>query len=288
MFEPWFDEIGASLALIVLMVVLRIAATRIIRVSAASPETRRRWLVHVRTATVLVLVFGVTVIWAEELRTFAVSLVAVAVAVTIATKELLLCLSGSLIRTSSRAYTIGDRIQIGGFRGDVIDIGALSTKILEVDEETQRRTGRLVSVPNSVLLDKPAVNETFAGHYVLSTLSIPLPAGADWKRYEAMLLASASAVCRDFLSDATRQIVDISTREGLDPPVVQPKVHILLDKPNEVRLLLRFPTAVRQTSRTRQHILRRFLDESGLIAPAESAETPAKESGPVPTIATPP
>jgi small-conductance mechanosensitive channel len=188
---------------------------------------------------------------------------AVAVAVTIATKELLLCLSGAVMRTSSRSFTIGDRIQVGTFRGDVIDIGALSTKLLELDELTHRRTGRSISLPNSMFLDKPVLNETFAGRYVLALLSVPLTKGTSWIEAEHQLLEAATEVCAPFLPEATELIIGLSKKEGLDPPVVQPTVTLVAEKADEVKLVLRFPTPVRQSSSVSQQILRRFLEANG-------------------------
>mgnify|MGYP001215256827 CR=1 FL=1 len=59
-------------------------------------------------------------------------MVAIAVALVIATKELILCVSGALIKGGARSFNIGDRIQVKEFRGDVIDQNLLTTTILEV------------------------------------------------------------------------------------------------------------------------------------------------------------
>jgi small-conductance mechanosensitive channel len=270
---PYFSEalMGewiATLSLVVSVLVFRGLLARFVRDSQVSADVRRRWLVQVRTGAVLTLLFGLVVIWAQELRTVAFSLVAVAVALTIATKELLLCLSGALLRTSSRAFSVGDRVQIGSFRGDVIDIGALSTKVLEVDDATNRRTGRAITVPNSMFLDKPTLNETFAASYVLSVLTVPLPKGADWTAHEQVLLHAAIEECRPFLEEAKAQIKRSSRLEVLDAPVVDPTVSLLLDKAEEVRLQLRFPAPVRRSHRVAQAILKRYL--VGRPAPAKA------------------
>lgn len=263
----------ATAALIVLVVLLRQLSARFIRQSGVDADARRRWLVQVRTGAILTLVFGLAVIWAQELRTVALSLVAVAVALTIATKELLLGLSGALVRTSSRSFSIGDRIQVGTFRGDVIDVGALTTQVLEVDDVTNRRTGRAITVPNSMFLDKPVVNETFAGSYVLNVLNVPLAKGVDWRKNEAILLDVAREECASFMDEAIRQIEKASVQRGLDTPIVEPTVSLVLEKPGEVTLAIRFPTPVRMSNRVAQAILRRYLERT----PSVSEESGALE-----------
>lgn len=264
--DVWRGELVASVALVVVIFILRGIAVRAIRMSRLTRKQRRRWLVQVRTATVLILVFGVTVIWAEELRTFAISLMAIAVAVTIATKELFLGLSGALLRTSSHAFVLGDRIQVGAFRGDVIDIGALSTKLLEIDDVTNRRTGRSISLPNAMLLDRPTINESFGGSYVLTHITVPLGKSVSWPDAEKLLLDAAREVCAPFLSDAKEKISEVSRKEGLDPPIIEPTVTLIPEKADEIKLVLRFPTPVRKRGRIGQAILRRFLEASARVS----------------------
>lgn len=135
-----------------------------------SEQVARRWTANVRNALILIALVGLLMIWAPQLRTFALSVTAVAVAIVIATKELLLCISGSAFRTFTRAYTIGDIVQIGDHRGEVLDISLLSTQMQETDnrEGSIRSTNRTVMVPHSLLFSQPArvlaKNENSAEH----------------------------------------------------------------------------------------------------------------------------
>ena len=260
LFSELRGEWTATIALVILVLVSRHLLVRFVRRGEAEADTKRRWLAQLRTAAGLALLFGLLVIWAEELRTVALSLVAVAVALTIATKELILCLSGSLLRAAARAYAIGDRVQVGGVRGDVIDIGALSTRLLEVDDATHRRTGRSITIPNSQLLDKVVLNESFAGSYMLNVITVPVENGARWHEHESLLLAAAAAECREFLEDARAHIMQVSVAEGLDAPIVDPSVSLVLDSPEKMLLTLRFPTPIRRSNRVGQAILRRYLE----------------------------
>ncbi len=110
-----------------------------------------------RNALLLVAMVGLLMIWAPQLRTFALSLTAVAVAVVVATKELILCLSGSAFRTFNRAYTIGDIIEIGEYRGEVLDINLLASRLREIDrrEDSIRPLKQTAVVPHSLLFSTP-------------------------------------------------------------------------------------------------------------------------------------
>lgn len=113
-----------------------------------SAQVARRWTANVRNALILTAIVGLLLIWAPQLRTFALSVTAVAVAIVIATKELILCLSGSAFRTFTRAYSIGDTVQIGSHRGEIVDIGLLSTSL----RESEQREGSIQPTRNTAII----------------------------------------------------------------------------------------------------------------------------------------
>lgn len=75
----------------------------------------------------------------------------------VATKELLLCLSGAAFRTFTRAFAIGDIIEIGSNRGEVIDISLLATRLRETDHRggPGRTQAQSTVIPHSLLFTQP-------------------------------------------------------------------------------------------------------------------------------------
>ncbi|WP_349368987.1 mechanosensitive ion channel domain-containing protein [Salinarimonas sp.] len=74
-----------------------------------------------------------------------------------AAKELILCLSGALLRATSRPFSVGDWVEIGEIRGEVVDHDMLSTRIdaFPDDPGAFHRTGEVITVPNSLFLSTP-------------------------------------------------------------------------------------------------------------------------------------
>lgn len=278
--HPLAPELIASLGLLLVVLLLRAVFVRAVRKSNLPLEIRRRWVVQIRNTTILLIILGLTVVWASEFRAVALSIVAVAVALVIATKELLLCLSGALLRASSRAFAVGHRIEIGKIRGDVIDLGALATTILEVDPSTQERTGRAVTIPNSQFLEDPIVNESFTGNFVSHVLRIPLSAGTDWRKAETFLRDAAREECSGYLDHAKTHMERAASEEALDPTIVGPSTRVLVPSRGQLELLLRFPVPVRKRERVAQRIIRRFLDEFPIVEQPPKKET-APETIPV-------
>jgi small-conductance mechanosensitive channel len=264
-------DIVKSLILLAMVLIGRLVLMRAVTHSTSlTVETKRRWVLMIRNVIGVVFVMGLVFIWAHELATFAVSLVAIAVALVLATKELILCLSGTVLRAGSNAYTLGDRIEISGTRGNVIDQNLLATTLLEIGpgHNSSQYTGRAVVFPNSLLLSHPLINETYMKEYVVQVLTIPLAMEDDWQAAESLLLDIAMSECAPFMEEARIHMKQLEGKAWLDAPSVEPRVSIHLPEPGRIDLLLRVPSPAHRTSRLEQAILRRFL--VGFTAKAQS------------------
>lgn len=260
--SPYF-KIILSLALIALMVALRVVVIRTVLRNAPGGEERRRWIVHVRNILALVTVLGLVGIWADALRTVALSLLALGVAFVIATKELLQSALGALLRAATRMYSIGDRIEIGSHRGDVIDLDLFTTTILEVGpgRAFHLRTGRIITFQNNKVLDSFIINESYTKQYVVHVFSVPLKIQDDWEKAESILLAAAADECAPYLEEARATMNDIEMRHGLEGLPVQPRTSLQVPEAGKLNMLVRVPAPVGRQGRVEQAILRRFLRE---------------------------
>ena len=258
----WFRNLIFTVMLITVLVGLRLILSRLLLRHLETAEERQRWISGSRNTMVLLLILGLAAIWANAIQSFVLSVVALAAAFVIATKELLLCLSGSFLRTTSGAYTLGDRVHWGGVRGDVIDISLLSTTLLEVgpDSAFHMPTGRKIVFPNAKILDTPLFNETQAGKYVVHTMRIPLTSADDLEKAQLVALEAIHEVCQDFLEPARAWMESLEhTHNFVHTPSATPRVYLHIPEPSRVDLLLRFPSPVRRQGRLEQAILRRFL-----------------------------
>jgi len=252
-------DLIATVALFVTVFAVRHVALRFIRRKLPkNDQLQLRWAAQIRSLSYLLVGFGVFFIWAQQLQALAVSFVVLAMAIVWATKETLACVQGAVYRVSSNAFAVGDRIQIEGIRGDVIEQGVLSTLVLEVGEGHQR-TGRTISIPNSLFLSAPVLNESLAGQYMLHVMKIPVDRESDLSRIEETALAAAREVCSDFLEEVRRSIRLRYRRHGLNPPLVEPRITYRFVDKSTVELLLRIPTPVRLEREVEQRVLRAVL-----------------------------
>lgn len=252
-------DVVISVLVVVAVLALRTAALRSVRRARRMRErVQLRWTVQVKLGSLAIIAVALVIIWAAEVKEAWLSVAAIAVAAVIATKEVLLCILGSVLRASSGSFHVGDRIEIAGVRGDVIDYGLLATTILEIGS-SHKWTGRALTVPNSLLLTQPVINETFTEAYVLHIIRVPLAEDDDWQQAEKALVRAGEEVCAEYLQKAKRYMDAQAREHGLEAPSVEPYVSVQLPEAGTIHLLLRLPTPAHQKGETEQRVLRRFL-----------------------------
>lgn len=272
---------GSTLILLVVVLIVRSLSTRFIRKSIQSTELRRKWLVQSRNGIILLFILGLIMIWGEELRTLALSIVAIAVAFVVATKELILCVLGGLLKTGARSFDIGDRIQVKDFRGDVIDQNLLATTILEVGpgKLTHQRTGRMTVIPNAMFVSEPVINESFTHDYVLHVFTVPFKREENWKAAQEALLESANRHCKPYIEAVRTYMRRVSDRRGLESPSVDPRVTLQVPAAGEIHLVVRFPAKSGQRGYMEQAILADVFGNNDFSPKKDKPETATPAAG---------
>ena len=227
--SPAFLRLLASLLLVIAVLAVRyLVARRIVGARHILDEVHRRQLFYLRSAVTLAILVGLVVIWAGQLQNLVLSLTAVMVAVVIATKELLMCLSGFLLRTTGRLFAVGDRIECNGLVGEVTDHALLSTTLLELDPAAAGHpyTGRTVILPNSLFLTHPvrtaAFGRRFAVHRFAITLELPVDPALGVERAQR----EAERAFAPFAEEARRVNEAVDRRLGVDVAGPEPAVSL--------------------------------------------------------------
>jgi len=173
-----------------------------------------------------------------------------------------MCMNGSVLRLRGNLYNLGDRIEINGVRGEVIDMNLLSTTLLESDSHAKghHNTGRMVIFPNSFVMNNFVVNESFIDHFLFHTLSVPLYMNQDWKKAKELLLDIAKEECAPYLETARKRVAEVARHKSIDFPSVEPRIVLQMTTPTEIALKLRFPGPGHLKGRLEQTILNRFLE----------------------------
>lgn len=252
-------EILATLVILAGVLLANFAISWILRGRVhMSREAKLRTSVFWRNASFLIAVVALVFVWGSELRAAALSLVALGVAVVLATKELLVSVLGYVYRTTSGAFRFGDIIEIHDVKGEVVDQTLLSTTVLEVGQQHQL-TGRLVQFPNAYYLTHPLKNLSRIGRYQIGLLTVPVAADEDVEALKGALEQAAREVCSAFVEPAEAAIREMEGERFIMMPSAEPRVAVALPDVDKVHLILRYPYPADRRMATEQQIIARYL-----------------------------
>ncbi|MFT5171230.1 MAG: small-conductance mechanosensitive channel [Candidatus Marinamargulisbacteria bacterium] len=122
-------------------------------------------------------------IWFTGLDSLATFLGLVSAGVAISLRDLLSAVAAWVYLVWKRPFQVGDRIEIGEIKGDVIDIEVLQFSLLEVGNwiGNDQSTGRIVHVPNALLFQKSLFNFTKGFEYIWNEIQVVFTFESDWK-----------------------------------------------------------------------------------------------------------
>ena len=160
--------------IVAVMSLRRLLTRRVWRDSEILDKDQRRWIIRIKNGSAIALIVGLILIWAPQLHTFALSITAFAVALVVATKEMILCLTGAIMRVTSQPFKAGDWVTIDGITGEVVDLDAFAFRLQEVDMKgrTYHFTGRTITIPNSKIFSSNVENANFFKTFIFDDVKI--------------------------------------------------------------------------------------------------------------------
>jgi small-conductance mechanosensitive channel len=249
-------------SVVIIAILIRVIIFKILNNSKTIlRENKRRIMVNTSSFLSFFVVLGLLFIWSSELRTLAFSVAALGVAFVLATKELISSFTGSLYKASNNVCSVGDRIEVKGVRGDIIDRSLLATKIMEVGpgHDTNYYTGRMITIPNSVFLTEMIKNESELGRFCLHSFRVTVDYTDEWKSAYDILLEEAQKECGKYIEEASEYVDKIQAKNNLETPTIEPQVVIKFNSHKEILLILRITVPMKKMIEIEQNIKRNFL-----------------------------
>jgi small-conductance mechanosensitive channel len=243
-----------SALLVVMVILVRAGLRRVIRVLPTRRERVRLWARQAISLTLAaIVVLGLASIWFESPARLATALGLVTAGLAFALQRVVTAFAGYLVILRGTTFTVGDRITMGGVRGDVIRLGFIQTTIMEMGQppsvasqadpamwvQSRQYTGRIVTVTNDKLFDQPVYNYTRDFPYIWEEIRLPIPYTADRDRAEKILLAAAERHTVRVADLSAGALREMERRYVMKPPELGPRVYYRLTD-NWLELAVRF------------------------------------------------
>lgn len=200
----------------------------------------------------------------------------------VALQNLLQSLVGYFVLIGRFGVRVGDRIQVSGVTGEVIDIGMLRLHLVEMSPGPgSRPSGRVVAFANSVVFQPNAglFKQIPGTNFVWHEVSLSVGAETDYRQLEQRMLQAVNRIFRDYQEKMELQRRSMeSAIHGLAAEPLHPESRLYLT-PTGTQVVVRYPVEVDEASEVDNRVARAVLDATGQEPHVEAASpNPVQET----------
>jgi small-conductance mechanosensitive channel len=251
-----------SVAVVIILLLLRRIAVFLLSRRIKDATTLYRWR---KTATYISFFIGIIIIgrtWVVGFSSLSTFLGLASAGITIALKDPIVNIAGWAFILWRRPIEMGDRIQVGDHKGDVIDIRVFQFSILEVGNwvDADQSTGRIINIPNGKVFTETLVNYTTGFEYIWNEMPVLLTFESDWEKTKKILDKIAKKRASDMSEDINQKIRQAQKKFMIQYSTVAPSVYTSV-KDSGVLLTIRYMTSARSRRETEQTIWEDILRE---------------------------
>ncbi|MBU3940626.1 MAG: mechanosensitive ion channel family protein [Nanoarchaeota archaeon] len=251
-----------SIVSIITLWIIRIFILKGVFKKTEDVKLRYQWRKSIGYIIFFVGVLILISVWVEGFGSAATFFGLVSAGIAIALKDPLVNLVGWIHIISRKPFEVGDRIQVGNCSGDVIDISAFDTSVLEIGNwvEADQSTGRIIHIPNGKVFVDFVANYTKGFEYIWNEIPVLVTFESDWKKAKDILQKIAIKNAEQISEPAERKIKETSKRFMIFYKNLKPIVYTKVEN-SGVLLTVRYLIEARKRRGSEQGMWEDILEE---------------------------
>lgn len=232
-----------SAAILVLLWLVHFFILKIIyrRIGDEEYEGRYLWKRWIKNTYYILFIITLAVIWFEKMGSVATFLGLVSAGIAIALRDPLVNLAGWLFIIVRKPLKLGDRIEINGIAGDVIDVRFFQFTINEINNwvDADQSTGRIIHIPNGSVFKHPQANYTQGFPHIWNEIEVRITFESNWEKAKKILEEIVAAHAEQFSFSARKKLLEASKQFMIFYRTLTPIVYVSV-KENGVKLTMRY------------------------------------------------
>jgi small-conductance mechanosensitive channel len=270
-------RIVLTAAVIVGVLLLRTAVVGLVRITTRRAKNDRVifWTHQgANLAAAALILVALLAIWFNDAARLATFGGFVTAGLAIAAQRVITAFAGYLIIIRGKTFMVGERIKMGGVRGDVIALGFLQTRILEMGQppdvneqedpgmwvRARQFTGRVVTITNDKVFDEPIYNFTREFPYIFEEVSVGVGFRADHQAAERILIDAATRMTGRFADESRDARAAFAEKYNVELDDPRPHVYWRLTD-NWLELTTRFMVPEHGIREIKDRLAREILKE---------------------------
>lgn len=205
----------------------------------------------------------ITIVFKDRLGGLTVAIGVASAGIAFALQEVIASVAGWIAISFGGFYKPGDRVQLGGIKGDVIDIGILRTTLMELGEwvNSDLYTGRIVRIANSFVFKEPVFNYSGDFPFLWDEIHVPIKYGSDHRLARHILAQVVDEIATDDVTSAAKVAWQTMVRKYLiENAKIEPAVTLTLTD-NWMEFTVRYVVDYKKRRLAKDQLFTRILDE---------------------------
>src|SRR5437660_3895034 len=182
----------------------------------------------------------------------------------VALQNLILSVVGYFFLIGKYGVRVGDRIQVSGVTGDVIDIGLVRLHIAEIGASLHQ-TGRIVAFSNSVVFQPDAglFKQVPGTNFVWHEVSLTLPPNSDYRKVEEKMMGAVQKIFADYKEKMELQYRSMERAISVvSVTALHPESRLTITQ-SGLQVMVRYPVELEQATEIDERMTREVLNATG-------------------------
>ena len=162
----------------------------------------------------ITILSAIIIVWGKYIKNFLTLISLVSAAFTIAIRDLIFNFFCGIYIKIVKPFVVEDRIEINGYKVDVVNINTMNFEILEVSnvDRTGQSTGIIIHLPNSIIFNYPLKNYNKAFKYIWDEITIRIPLDYDVNKAKKVLykIVNSNEIIKKIPPKLKKQINNVS------------------------------------------------------------------------------
>ena len=201
-------QIVETIAIILILWVIRVITVRVIQRNVDDKKSVYKWRKNITYITFFIGLLIIGQIWFLALGSLGTFLGLLSAGIAIALKDPVTDIAAWLFLIWRKPFDIGDRIQVGNSKGDVIDIRVFKFTILEIGNwvDADQSTGRVIHIPNHKVFTDDIANYTSDFEFIWNEMGVLVTFESDWKKAKKILEEVVKENMQEFVEQAREEV----------------------------------------------------------------------------------
>ena len=254
-----YDPVVGKIILAVLLSLIILAISKIIQknISKFVKDTSSNYRIRkfINFFGFILIIIAISIIYSNLLGGLTVALGVTGAGIAFALQEVIASIAGWVALVFGKFYKVGDRVLLGGIKGDVIDIGIFRTTLMECGDWIKGNlyNGRVVRIANSFVFKEPVYNYSADFPFLWDEIVLPIRYGSDVEFTKNTFMEIAERLVGEYAKNSVVAWKELVNKYMLENAKVEPMVTIEATE-NWINFTIRYIVNYKQRRITKHNL----------------------------------